>query len=208
MSTKIKGLTSRGAAVLPSKGKYGLVSLTGDDDETQILVGPEFYSEARLSDKGIDSDDEEDNDKVEIEKEESESSRHPNAGVKYEKDEMNEINYNKNFEDFENPQIQYGIEYNKQKYPVPPLFTPSYENALSFHLQQDAPYFLPPNSYVPIPIINQYLQRRALYNAALRYPSNISPYPPSSVYYGLQNDQTIPQFVAPQSFRQLFYAPQ
>lgn len=181
----MKGLTSRGNAILPTKGKYGLVSLAGiDDDEGQVLVGPEFLSEGRLSDKGIDSNDNYDDidgdDKVdneEINAQESDNSKRPN------------VSGNDNEKNVENLPFPYASDFSKY-----PLFPPAYDNVLNYQ----SPYFLPPNSYFPVPITNQYLQRRA----SLRYPSAISQYPS---LYGQNVAAALQPQYAPLRF---FYAPQ
>ena len=158
----------------------------GSDDgeeETRYLVGPEFFAEARLSNKQVDPNDEEysGGDKVEIKNtnfnaHESEILKQSNAILEQEKETDGEPNnYEESLEISGSP---YGVP-NIGKYP---LFPVAYDR---FNYLQQNPIFLPPNSYVPIPIINQYLQRRS-YNAALRYPQIISPYPqyynPSNTY--------------------------
>lgn len=135
-----------------------------DNEGGRILVGPEYLSEGRLADKGIETpyDDEEDNfnDKEDNRANEREILKRP-VVVEDERDE------NENHKYFENP---YGsAEYGK--YPLFPVTQDRYN-----YLQQN-PFFLPPNSYVPIPLANQYLQRRAFNAAAMRYPQIMSPYP-------------------------------
>ncbi|KAG5678114.1 hypothetical protein PVAND_007814 [Polypedilum vanderplanki] len=201
LPAKLKNLSSRGNAIVPTKGKYGLVHLGSEDDETEILVGPDFLAEARLSDKGIDSsdDDEFDNDdKVETDAQEIDGSKQPivvltNNGSEKEKDEINGIDSNKQVEPVESHQFPYGINFNKL-----PQFPPTFEHALGYQLPN--PFFLPPNSYVvnPIPIANQYLQRRA----TLRYPPFISLYPS---LYGQNTANSAPISYSPY---RLFYAPQ
>jgi hypothetical protein len=184
LPSKLKNIGNARDAVLPTRGKYGLVSLSGneEEDDGSVLVGPEFLSEARLHDKGIDSDD--DNDKVDV-VDENESSKNSNRG-----DEDNkEVDNNRQVEPVENQEFPYNFVYGKY-----PLIPPSYENLLNFH----QPYFLPPNSYIPGPLLNQYLQRRA-FDAALRYPSLYSQYP---TLYG-QNQYSNPAQYTP--FR-VFYA--
>lgn len=134
-------------------------------------MGPEYLAQARLADKGIESYDDEFNggEKVDFEDtnnnaQETESLKRPDDTAEEEKDvEKN------NFEEFiDNSPSPYGIP-NYGKYP---LFPVAHDR---FNYYQQNPYFLPPNSYVPIPIVNQYLQRRS-YNAAMRYPQIMSPY--------------------------------
>lgn len=171
LPTKLKNLNARDATSLPSKGKYGLVNIGTDDDQTQFLVGPEFLAEARLANKEIDSDGEEEydtEDKVEVEDSktiESENSRRQST-IEKEKDDVNELDSNKQTESSDNLQFPFGIEYGKH-----PQFPPAYDNFFGYQ----SPYFLPPNAYVPVPINNQYLQRRAS-NAVLRYPIALSQY--------------------------------
>jgi hypothetical protein len=184
--------------VLPSRGKYGLVQIGGEDDDTEVLVGPEFLAESRLSDKGIESaaemdDDFDSDDKVENEEsnaQEGDSSKRPSVVSEKEKEEANELDGNKQVEPVENFQFPYGINFNKL-----PQFPPTFENALGYPYQN--PYFLPPNSYAPIPIVNQYLQRRA----ALRYPPLIPLYP------SLYGQNSAAQLPYAQPYR-VFYAPQ
>ncbi|KAL7047341.1 hypothetical protein ACKWTF_002871 [Chironomus riparius] len=183
LPTKLKNLNARDSTSLPSKGKYGLVNIGTDDDQTQFLVGPEFLAEARLSDKGIDSDGEEEfdtEDKVENEDSktmEGENSRRQST-IEKEKDDVNELDSNKHTESSDNLQFPFGIEYGKH-----PQFPPAYDNFFAYQ----SPYFLPPNAYVPVPINNQYLQRGAS-NAVLRYPSysGYSQFPGYSNNNGLQ----------------------
>jgi len=169
--SKLKDLAARGGN-FPTRGKYGLVSLSDDDTEERFLVGPDYFTQARLSEKassfdGDQSEDDTDGDEREI-------SRRPDT------DDDNDAiikpdNYNKNddrqVEPAENSENPYGLEYGKQ-----PIFPPAYEGIYNF---LPNPY-LPPYNFnnIPLPIINQYLQRRA-YNAGLRYPSVASQYPES-----------------------------
>lgn len=146
------------------------------DDENEggrILVGPEFLQEARLSDKGIDTHDNEDyNFSDKIENDETNNNSNTSEGDNLKRPVVIEEDKDDDDNKFvsNNP---YGIaEFGK--YPLFPV-TPD-----RFNLLQQNPYFLPPNSYVPIPLVNQYLQRRAFNTAGLRYPQIISPYP--SIY--------------------------
>jgi len=170
LPTKLKN--SRDSTSLPSKGKYGLVNIGTDDDQTQFLVGPEFLAEARLADKGIDSDGEEEFDTEDkVENEDSKTMEGENyrrqSTIEKEKDDVNELDSNKQTDSSDNLQFPFGIEYGKH-----PQFPPAYDNLFAYQ----SPYFLPPNAYVPVPINNQYLQRRAS-NPVLRYPTVLSQYP-------------------------------
>lgn len=172
LPAKIKSLTARHSASLPLKGKYGLVNFGNDDEQTQFLVGPEFLAEARVSDKGIESNDDAESyyndDKIEVEDSkttEAPYQRRPTA-VEKEKEEFNELDSNKQIESLDPLQFPFGIEYGKH-----PLFPPAYDNFFNY----PSPYFLPPNAYIPAPITNQYLQRRTN-NPVLRYPSILTQY--------------------------------
>jgi hypothetical protein len=186
LPTKIKNIQYRGAAAsLPYSGKYGIVSFGNDydDEPTRLLVGPEYLAEARLADKGIESDDDEfsgsekvDFDDTNKNAQETEILKRPDVLEEEQKD----IDKNNFEESFENVQSPYGIP-NSGRYP---LFPVTYDR---FNYLQQNPYFLPPNSYVPIPIVNQYLQRRSYNPAAQRYPQVMSPY---FRYYG--NEQYNP----------------
>lgn len=187
--------SSRGAASLPYRGKYGIVSFGMDDDSEaggRILVGPEYLSEARLADKSADSnDDDEDNfnERAELDGNDRNNGRDSNENLK--RPVVLEEEKDEDTRDYENP-------YGTAEYGKFPLF-PVTQDRFSY---QQNPYFLPPNSYVPIPIANQYLQRRAFNPAALRYQQAISQYPS---YYGQDHYNTNP---SPYSPYRVFYAPQ
>jgi hypothetical protein len=199
LPAKLKNLSARGNAVLPSRGKYGLVHLSNDEDaDADVLVGPDFLAEARISDKGIESsvdvDDDFDNeDKVENDEtyaHKSDSLKRRSESEKN-KDEINEIDYQKQVEPVES-HFPYGTDFNKL-----PHITPNFENALGYQLPN--PTLYPNLSYVPIPIVNQYLQRRA----ALRYPS-----PLISLYPTLYGQNAANANPLPYSPFRVFYAPQ
>lgn len=157
---KLKELTSRDST-FPVRGKYGLVSLS-DDDNGRVLVGPNYFAQGRLSSSDINTDlDNDQADTDDIEAEDNENSRRPNTGSDKDGDDERQI------EPVDNSETPYGIEYGKL-----PIFPPNYENVYNW---LPAP-FLPPHGYMPLPLINQYLQQRAN-NAGLRYPSAISQYP-------------------------------
>lgn len=155
------------------KGKYGLVTLSDDDSEEKVLVGPNYFMEARQSEKDSNSDndfdsedDGEDNDR--------EISQRPNTDEDKEDSKDNfDSNGDRQVEPVEAPTSPFGFDYGKQ-----PLFPPAYEGLYNV---LPNPY-LPPYNFnnIPLPIINQYLQRRA-YNAGLRYPAPAQQYPS---YYG------------------------
>lgn len=149
--SKLKDLAARGGN-FPSKGKYGLVSLLDDSGDERVLVGPEFFTQARLSEKA--DFDTEQSEADDTEGDDRESARRPDEEDTKNQAEPADSGYN-----------PYGIEYGKQ-----PLFPPAYEG---FYNLSPNPY-LPPYNFnnVPLPIINQYLQRKA-YNVplGLRYPS-------------------------------------
>lgn len=144
-----------------------------DEEPTRILVGPEYLAEARLADKGIDSEEDEYSGGEKVvdtnnNTRETEILRRPTVTEEEDSDKNN-------FEEItENVHSPYDIPSFGQY----PLFPVTYDR---FNYLQQNPYLLPPNSYVPIPIINQYLQRRSFNPAALRYPQVMSPY---FRYYG------------------------
>lgn len=169
--SKLKDLAARGGS-FPLKGKYGLVSLS-DDDEEKVLVGPNFFgAQSRLSEKGINSDSDFDNEQTDVDDvdgDEREISRRPDTD--YEKEDSKD-RFNKNdngdrqVEPVDNGENPFGFEYGKQ-----PQFPPTYEGLYNYIPNP----FLPPYNFnIPLPLINQYLQRRA-YNAGLRYPSAAVP---------------------------------
>lgn len=151
-------------------------------------------AEARLSDKGIDSNDEEDyinaSDKVEFET--NNNKHHPHGMGNLKRPVVLEEEKDDDNKDIQSP---YGIpEYGKY-----PLFPVAYDRFN--YLQSSNPYFLPPNSYVPLPLANQYLQRRAFNPAAMRYPQIIPQY---SSFYG--QDQYNPTNASPYAPYRVFYA--
>lgn len=163
--SKLKDLTARGSST-PLKGKYGLYSFgaADDDNEERVLVGPGYFTQARLSNKGVMSADyDSDSDDVD----DREPSKRPDV------DEDKDDNFNRNqgereVEPVDNSENPYGGEYAKQ-----PIFPPAYEGVYGY---LPNPYLPPYNFNLPLPIINQYLQRRN-YNAAVRYPSIVPQYP-------------------------------
>lgn len=160
-----------------------------EGDSGRILVGPEYLSEARLADKNADDDDEDNfNEKVEYDGN-SRNNVRDNEHLK--RPVVLEEEKEEDSRDYENP-------YGTAEYGKFPLFPVTQDR---YNFQQN-PYFLPPNSYVPIPIANQYLQRRAFNPAAMRYQQAISQYPS---YYGQDQYNT---HASPYSPYRVFYAPQ
>jgi hypothetical protein len=184
--SKLKDLAARGGNY-PTKGKYGLVSLSDDDGDERVLVGPDFFTQARLSDKASEYDNEQ-GDVEDGEGDDREISRRPDTD--FEKEDMK--NGDRQVEPVDNIESPYGIEYGKQ-----PLFPPSYEGLYNF---LPNPY-LPPYNFnnVPLPIINQYLQRR-MFNSGLRYPSAAGVYP--EAYGQPQYNTNQPQY---SPFSRYFY---
>jgi hypothetical protein len=155
--SKLKDLAARGGS-FPSKGKYGLVSLSDDDNEGKVLVGPNFFSQGRLSSKAsINSEDDNDQDDYEEERESSLRGESDES-----KDSFSKNDNDRQVEPVDQSESPYGFEYGKQ-----PQFPPTYEGL--YNLLPN-PYLPPFNFNIPLPLINQYLQRRA-YN---RYPSQQS----------------------------------
>lgn len=163
-----------------------------DDDSEggRILVGPEYLSEARLGDKNNDSN-EDDEDNFNERAEFDDNRRNPNNKEHVKRPVVLEEEKDEEIRDYENP-------YGTSEYGKFPLFPVTQDR---YNFQQN-PYFLPPNSYVPIPIASQYLQRRAFNPAALRYQQAISQYPS---YYGQDQYNT---HASPYSPYRVFYAPQ
>lgn len=194
-SKHIKHLSSRGG-VFPIKGKYGLVNLGDDGDDESLLVGPNYFTQARLSEKIIESDSDFENDRAEIDDaDERELSRPSNTDSEDEKEDSIE-NIDKNgerqVEPVENSQSLFGLEYGNN------LFPPTYDGIYNF---LPNPYLPPFNFNIPIPIINQYLQRKA-FNSALRYPSLASQYPGGYEQNQRQYNANSPSFTP---FTRYFY---
>lgn len=171
------------------------MSVSDDEGDDEILVGPNYFAQSRLSEKGFYSDSDFENDQAEIDDidaDEKESAKRPNKDSEEEKEEIKESidkNGDRQVEPVENTPFGFGYGNN-------PLFSPSYEG---FYNYLPNPYLPPFNFNIPIPILNQYLQRKA-YNSGLRYPFSSSQVPlqyPTS--YG-QNQQ---QLGAP--FSRYFY---
>jgi hypothetical protein len=142
LPTKLKG------GSYPLKGKYGLLSLSDDEPDEKLLVGPSFFAQARYSDpKNSNKDDEDDND---------ENSRNEESIKKQDQIEPGQTTFG----------YPYGYDFNQQT-----QIPPQYENPYDY-LQQ--PYLPPYNFNLPFPIASQYLQRRTL-NPGLRYPTIVSP---------------------------------
>lgn len=183
--SKLKDLAARGGS-FPLKGKYGLVTSDDENDE-QFLVGPNYFSQARLSEKEINSDSDFNNDKAEIDDidaDEREDSRRPEMEPEDEREDLKDnfsSNGDRQVEPVDNSQSPYGFGFGNS-----PLFPPSYEGIYNF---LPNPYLPPFNFNVPQPIINQFLQRRA-YNAGIRYPSLASQY---AGIYGRHQLQQQPQ---------------
>lgn len=155
------------------------MSLSDDDNEGKVLVGPNFFSQGRLSNKAtITSEDDGDQDDY---YEEREVSRRGDA-----EDLKNDSD--RQVEPVDNSEGSYGFEYGKQ-----PQFPPTYEGL--YNLLPN-PYLPPFNFNIPLPLINQYLQRRA-YN---RYPSLASQLP--GVYGQSQYNQNSPSFTP---YNRFFY---
>jgi hypothetical protein len=165
---KFKDIVSRDSVrddSIPTRGKYGLATLS-DDETEKILVGPNFYAEARLSDKGIDADDDQENDESEM----SESEVKMEDSRSKEKKQKLPSYYPKDRDNVQQIEpVESEFEYVNQK------LIPS--NLDTYYNYVPNPY-LPPHSYGQIPLINQYLQRRAF--NPYRYPYQVpfgSPYP-------------------------------
>lgn len=154
LPSKLKDLDRTGD--LPLKGKYGLVSISDANDEERLLVGPNFYAQARLSDKEFYPDSDSDNyqpDDVDDSDERSGEREDFNKNGDGERQVEPTDNY-------ENP---FGLALGKY-----PLFPPAYEGYHNFLIN---PYLPPYNLNIPFPILNQYLQRRAYNAPAPRYPN-------------------------------------
>lgn len=205
--SKLKDLAARGGS-FPIKGKYGLVSLSDDDSsDERVLVGPNYFAQARLSEKKINSDSSFDNDRAEVDdvdNEDIEMSRQPDLDSEYD-NEDSKYNQNPNgdrqVEPVDNSQGPFDFGFGRN-----PSFPPTYDGLYNY-LQN--PY-LPPYSFnLPLPLVNQYLQRRT-YNSGIRHPSLASQYPG---VYGQQQQQLHPQQYNPQSpafspFSRFFYVQQ
>ena len=164
----IKDLAARGGS-FPIKGKFGLVSLTNyDGDDENLLVGPNYFAQARLSEKRTESESDSDDDQAEIDdinnannREISRPNNYSEEDNEYSKENIDKIG-DRQVEPVENSQSPLGFEYGNN-----PLFPPTYEG---FYNYLPNPYLPPFNFNIPIPLINQYLQRKAL-NSSFRYPS-------------------------------------
>lgn len=159
---KLKDLAARGGTY-PFKGKYGLVSVSDDNSDERVLIGPNYFAQSRLSEKDLHSDSDFENDRVEIDEEDDrESSRRPDNedDIDNSKDTFgNNSNGNRQTEPVDNSENPFGFTYGKH-----PLFPPTYEGIYNL----PNPYLPPYNFNFPTPLLNQYLQRRA-YNSGLRY---------------------------------------
>lgn len=146
----MKDLAARDGS-LPSRGKYGLISLSDDLNEENVLVGPSYYAQSRLSEKEINSDS-----KYEIDRDEAdeENSRRPDTDEDREdsKDNFDKNEGDRQVEPFDNSENPFGFEFGKQ-----PVFQPTYEG---FYNYLPNPYLPPYNYNHALPIINQYSQRR------------------------------------------------
>lgn len=166
-------MAARGGSY-PTKGKYGLVSLSDDDNEDKVLVGPNYFAQARLSDKDADQAEAD-----EADADEQEFLRRPDSedDKEYAKDQFIKGNDNeRQVEPFDNSENPFGFEFGKQ-----PIFPPAYDNIYNY---LPNPY-LPPYSYNLAPtLLNQYLQRRSAYNSGLRYqqPQIVSQYSGAGSY--------------------------
>lgn len=163
---------------IPVKGKYGLVTLADNENE-KILVGPNFYAEARLSDKGIEAD--EDNENTENDETDMESTPDKKFDESKKKsDEKHKIkipNYYPKDNEKQIEPVESEYEFVDQR--LIPSNLDAYYNYIA------NPYLLPAHNYMPIPIINnQYLQRRAFnpYRYPYSYNQQLRPYP----YYYVQ----------------------
>lgn len=170
LPSKLKNLdgASRDSA-FPMKGKYGLLSLSDDDNVNKLLVGPTFFAQARRADDVRTKDDDEEITSSEENLTYDESAKKPF------------INSNSDNQDSSiNSENPYGYPYisNQQQ----TQFQPYYDIPYSYN-----PYYLPPYNVngMPFPINGQYIQRRTL-NPSLRYaphtPQVISP--PISTPFG------------------------
>jgi hypothetical protein len=149
------------------------VTLSDDDREGNILVGPGYFTQGRLSNTApISSEDDQDDFDDEVSRQDTD--------VEDSKENFDKNNSDRQVEPAENLENPYGVEYGKQ-----PLFPPSYEN---FYNLLPNPY-LPPYSFnLPLPLINQYLQR----SAYRRYPLQASQYP--GIYGQSQYNANQPSF--------------
>lgn len=155
LPAKLKNLEALGSrdstASFPTKGKYGLLSLSDDDNINKLLVGPAFFAQARRSDDVRTKDDDD-----EITSSEENSTYDESAQKPF----INSNSDNQDAQiDADNP-YGYPFEYNKQ-----PSFQPAFEIPYNY-----LPYYLPPYNpnNIPFPLHGQYLQRRTL-NPNLRY---------------------------------------
>lgn len=149
--SKLKDLSARGGN-FPLKGKFGLLTLSDDDREGTILVGPDYFTQGRLSNTApinseVDQDDFDD--EISRQDTDSEDSKDENS---------DKNNGDRQVEPTENLNNPYGIEHGKL-----PIFPPAYEN---FYNLLPNPYLPPFTFNLPLPLINQYLQR----SAYRRYP--------------------------------------
>lgn len=148
-SASAAGTRADFAASFPTKGKYGLLSLSDDDNINKLLVGPAFFAQSRRADDVRTKDD---NDDEIVSSEENyaydESAKKPFANSNSDNQDV-QI-------DAANP---YGYPYDYNKFP------PAYDIPYNY-----LPYYLPPYSpnSMPFPIHGQYVQQRTL-NPNLRY---------------------------------------
>ncbi|CAO1317712.1 unnamed protein product [Diamesa hyperborea] len=153
---KLKDLVPRGS--LPLKGKYGLASISNDDND-KVLVGPNYFAESRLAEKGIDSYPESYQNEDDIEAEENENMKQSNKDE--EKAETEQGDNERQVEPVDNLESEYGFDFGKS-----PLMQQNFEGMYNWspnpYMQQQA--------YMPIPMNSQFLQRRG-FNTGLRYPS-------------------------------------
>lgn len=176
---KLKDLVPRGS--LPLKGKYGLASISNDDND-KVLVGPNYYAESRLAEKGIDSYPENyQTDADDIEAEENENMRQSSKDEEKTETDFKQGDNERQVEPVDNSESEYGFDFGKS-----PLMQQNYEGMYNWspnpYMQQQA--------YMPIPMNNQFLQRRA-FNTGLRYPA--APQYPSA-YNPPQYDSNPPPY--------------
>lgn len=145
------------------KGKYGLVG-SADDDNDRVLVGPNYFSEARLANKGFDAYGE----GVDADQEEIEAE--PELERKYEKTEKYANKEEKVGESYQNQLNEKQVEPTDSDEAPYPLIPPSLYNWFP-----QLNYLPPISAYVPVPYGNQqYLQRRNF--NPYRYPMMPTPY--------------------------------
>lgn len=159
LPSKLKDVGSFGSrdGSYPLKGKYGLLSLSEDDNVNKLLVGPTFFAQARRGDE-LRTKDEDDENLSEENLTYDEGSKKPY------------INSNSDNQDVQvdpSNSYEYPFDYNRQPHPSQ-QFPPSFDLPYNY-----MPYYLPPYNLqnMPYPAPGQYFQRRTM-NPNLRYASH------------------------------------